>query len=97
MTMGYCISTLALQLEFWLVPNIVSSAVSISFMGFFFGPMFATGMSIATKIFPTHIQPTALGECYYHVLLVINGSNSIRICLRSRPSWRALFPALLQA
>ncbi|PVH93821.1 MFS general substrate transporter [Periconia macrospinosa] len=61
MTMGYCVLILALQLIFWLIPNIVSSAVAISLLGFFFGPMFATGMSIATKLFPKQIQPTALG------------------------------------
>ena len=66
MTMGYCVAILGLQLVFWLVPNMVSSAVAISFLGFFFGPMFATGMSIATKIFPKHIQPTALGKSYGH-------------------------------
>lgn len=29
------------QLVFWLVPNIVSSAVMFSLMGFFLGPFFA--------------------------------------------------------
>ena len=67
MTMGYCTIILALQLIFWLVPNIVSSAVAISFLGFFFGPMFATGMSIATKLFPKRIQPTALGNFPYYL------------------------------
>lgn len=61
MTMGYCVLILALQLIFWLVPNFVSSTVAICFLGFFFGPMFATGMSVGSKLFPKHIQPTALG------------------------------------
>ena len=61
MTMVYCVMILALQLVFWLVPNLVSSAVAISFLGFFFGPMFATGMSIGSRLFPKDIQPTALG------------------------------------
>lgn len=32
----------ALQLVFWLQPNIIGSAVALSFMGFFSGPFFAT-------------------------------------------------------
>lgn len=42
MTLGYCVVILALQLVFWLVPSLISSAVSISILGFFYGPMFAT-------------------------------------------------------
>jgi fucose permease len=61
MMMGYCVIVLVLQLVFWLVPNIISSAVTISFLGFFSGPMFATGMSIGSKLFPKRLQSTALG------------------------------------
>jgi fucose permease len=61
MTMAYCVMIFALQLIFWLVPNLISSAVAICFLGFFYGPMFATGMSIGSKLFPKRIQPTALG------------------------------------
>ena len=42
MGQGYCFMILVFHLIFWLVPNLVSSAVSISFLGFFYGPMFAT-------------------------------------------------------
>lgn len=42
MTLAYCVVILALQLVFWLVPSLISSAVSISVLGFFYGPMFAT-------------------------------------------------------
>ncbi|KAF2711060.1 MFS general substrate transporter [Pleomassaria siparia CBS 279.74] len=61
MTMVYCFMILALQLIFWLVPNLVSSAIAICLLGFFFGPFFATGMSVGTKLFDKRIQPTALG------------------------------------
>ncbi|PSN71931.1 MFS general substrate transporter [Corynespora cassiicola Philippines] len=61
MTMIYCFLTLAFQLIFWLVPNLISSSVAICLLGFFHGPMFATGMSIASKLFDKRIQPTALG------------------------------------
>ncbi|KAF2848358.1 MFS general substrate transporter [Plenodomus tracheiphilus IPT5] len=61
MTMVYCVMILVLQLVFWLVPDLVSSAVTISMLGFFYGPLFATGMSIGSKLFEKDIQPTALG------------------------------------
>ncbi|RPA82476.1 MFS transporter [Ascobolus immersus RN42] len=43
------ISTVFL-LVFWLVPNIVANAVALSIIGFFLGPVFATGVSVATKL-----------------------------------------------
>ncbi|KAF2106825.1 major facilitator superfamily domain-containing protein [Lophiotrema nucula] len=61
MAMSYCVLILALQLVFWLVPNLISSAVTICALGFFIGPLFATGMSIGSKLFDKRIQPTALG------------------------------------
>ncbi|KAF1951530.1 MFS general substrate transporter [Byssothecium circinans] len=61
MMMIYCSLILALQLVFWLVPNLVGSAMAISFLGFFYGPLFATGMSVGSKLFDKRIQPIALG------------------------------------
>ncbi|KPA40414.1 mfs transporter protein [Fusarium langsethiae] len=57
-----CLSVVCLMfhLLFWLVPNLVASAVAFSFMGFFFGPFFATGMSVASRMFPRKIQTMAL-------------------------------------
>jgi fucose permease len=82
MTMAYCVAILALQLIFWLVPNLISSAVAICLLGFFYGPMFATGMSIGSKLFPKRIQPTALGKmplsCPFDmlVLIIVQGLSS---------------------
>ncbi|KAI1477192.1 MFS general substrate transporter [Daldinia eschscholtzii] len=61
MLLVYSVLCVALQLVFWLQPNIVGSAVALSFMGFFTGPFFATGMSVASKLFPRESQPAALG------------------------------------
>ncbi|KAK7749420.1 hypothetical protein SLS62_008164 [Diatrype stigma] len=61
MLLVYSIICVCLQLVFWLQPNIVGSAVALSLMGFFFGPFFATGMSVASKIFPKESQTAALG------------------------------------
>ncbi|KAF1941014.1 MFS general substrate transporter [Clathrospora elynae] len=72
MTMLYCVLILALQLIFWLVPSLIGGAVSISILGFFYGPLFATGMSTASRLFPKAIQPTALG--FVFVLAQAGGS-----------------------
>ncbi|MCJ1258271.1 hypothetical protein MMC24_006102 [Lignoscripta atroalba] len=61
MLLLYCVLALTLQLVFWLVPSIIASAVALSFMGFFLGPLFATGISVGSKLFPQKIQPAALG------------------------------------
>jgi fucose permease len=42
MTFAYCVLILIFQLVFWLVPNLISSAVSLCLLGVFYGPMFAT-------------------------------------------------------
>jgi fucose permease len=42
MTFAYCVLILVFQLVFWLVPNLISSAVSLCLLGVFYGPMFAT-------------------------------------------------------
>jgi fucose permease len=58
-----CLICLVLQLLFWLVPNVIASVTAFALMGFFFGPFFATGMSVASRMFPRKIQSTALGKC----------------------------------
>jgi fucose permease len=40
MLLSYTVLIFVMQLVFWLVPNIISSAVSFSIMGFFLGPFF---------------------------------------------------------
>ena len=42
MLLVYSAICIALQLIFWLVPNIIANATALSIMGFFFGPFFAT-------------------------------------------------------
>ncbi|KAJ8132971.1 hypothetical protein O1611_g650 [Lasiodiplodia mahajangana] len=61
MILVYSAACAALQLIFWLQPSIVGSAIALSFIGFFSGPFFATGMSVASKLFPRESQPAALG------------------------------------
>ncbi|KAH9992188.1 MFS general substrate transporter [Xylariaceae sp. FL0662B] len=61
MLLAYSALCVVLQLVFWLQPNIIGSAVALSFIGFFAGPFFATGMSVASKLFSRESQPAALG------------------------------------
>ncbi|KAH6844722.1 major facilitator superfamily domain-containing protein [Chaetomium sp. MPI-CAGE-AT-0009] len=56
----YAVLCIGLQLLFWLVPNIIAASVAVSFLGFFSGPFFATGISVATKLFPPAIHSAAL-------------------------------------
>lgn len=68
----YVVICLALQLLFWLIPNIIVGAVTISLLGFFSGPFFATGISVGSKLFPRHIRHSALAIVF--VIGQIGGS-----------------------
>ncbi|KAE9363528.1 MFS transporter [Stipitochalara longipes BDJ] len=61
MILLYSVIILALQLIFWLVPNIIASATALSLLGFFFGPLFPIGVSVGTKLFPNSVKASALG------------------------------------
>ena len=64
MILIYTVLCLALQLVFWLVPSIIAGAVAISFLGFFSGPFFATGVSMGSKLFPGHVRHSALAVVF---------------------------------
>ncbi|KAJ9602295.1 hypothetical protein H2200_013150 [Cladophialophora chaetospira] len=57
----YAVTCLALQTMFWRIPNIIGDAVIFSFLGFFAGPFFPAGVSVATKLCPPANRNTALG------------------------------------
>ncbi|RAH67913.1 putative MFS transporter [Aspergillus aculeatinus CBS 121060] len=56
----YAVICVGLQLVFWLVPNIIVEAVAICVLGFFSGPFFAAGISVASKIFPPDVRSSAI-------------------------------------
>ncbi|KAH6625299.1 major facilitator superfamily domain-containing protein [Boeremia exigua] len=95
MTLAYCVIMLALELVFWLVPNLISSAVTLCLLGFFFGPLFATGMSVGSKLFTKDEQPTALGLVF--VLAQAGGSffPAITGIVASRAGVRVMQPILV--
>ncbi|PWY73052.1 MFS transporter, partial [Aspergillus heteromorphus CBS 117.55] len=68
----YAALCVGLQLVFWLVPNIAVEAVAICLMGFFSGPFFVTGISVASKIFPDDIRSSAIALVF--VLGQVGGS-----------------------
>ncbi|KEF62202.1 uncharacterized protein A1O9_00174 [Exophiala aquamarina CBS 119918] len=72
MILLYIVICLALQLMFWLIPNLISGVVVYVALGFFSGPFFATGISVASKLCPKSIQHTALG--FIFVLAQAGGS-----------------------
>ena len=65
----YLACAVSLELLFWLVPSILASAVAVAFLGMFLGPVFPSGVIMATKLLPNHLHipsigfSTALGGC----------------------------------
>ena len=57
----YIICSLGLELLFWLVPQFLVSAVAISLVGFFIGPLFPSAVIMATKLLPQELHVAAIG------------------------------------
>lgn len=53
--------SLALQLMYWLIPSFVSSAICVTFLGFFLGPLFPAAVVAATKLLPADYHVSAIG------------------------------------
>ncbi|PVH73797.1 MFS transporter-like protein [Cadophora sp. DSE1049] len=62
-TLGYFIITIAFQVAFALVPGNTSSVVFMGLIGFFMGPMFASGIVMVTRLLPSelHIATVSFG------------------------------------
>ncbi|TKA80767.1 hypothetical protein B0A49_00504 [Cryomyces minteri] len=52
---------MGLQLLFWLVPQFYVSAVAVSLVGFFLGPLFPAAVVASTKLLPRHLHVSAIG------------------------------------
>lgn len=57
----YTLCAVGLELVFWLVPQFIVSAVAISLLGFFIGPLFPSAIIMATKLLPTELHVAAIG------------------------------------
>jgi fucose permease len=77
MTFGYCVMILILQLIFWLVPNLISSAVSLCLLGVFYGPMFAT----VSRICRLNLEMLVLK----HIRVCRSGRSSFQRSCRQPP------------
>lgn len=53
--------SLALQLMYWLIPSYVASAICVTFLGFFLGPLFPAAIVAATKLLPADYHVSAIG------------------------------------
>ncbi len=57
----YLVCCIALHLIFWLVPEFLVSAVAVSFLGFFLGPLFPGAVIMAAKLLPKQIHVSGMG------------------------------------
>lgn len=57
----YLAISIALQLVFWLVPKFIVSAVAVSLLGFFTGPLFPGAIVVAAKLLPKHLHTPGIG------------------------------------
>ncbi|CBF78065.1 hypothetical protein AN8768.2 [Aspergillus nidulans FGSC A4] len=57
----YLVLAIALELVFWLVPHFVVSAVAVSLIGFFTGPLFPAAVTVAAKLLPKHLHTPSIG------------------------------------
>ncbi|KAF2209949.1 hypothetical protein CERZMDRAFT_113662 [Cercospora zeae-maydis SCOH1-5] len=62
--MLYTLICVVLQIVFWRVPNIIANAVIVCIMGFFLGPLFATGISVGSKLMPHEVQQSGLAVVF---------------------------------
>ncbi|KAL4812199.1 major facilitator superfamily domain-containing protein [Aspergillus spinulosporus] len=57
----YLVISIALELVFWLVPKFVVSAVAVSLLGFFTGPLFPAAIVAVAKLLPKHLHTPGIG------------------------------------
>ncbi|KAK9311331.1 major facilitator superfamily domain-containing protein [Lipomyces starkeyi] len=57
----YLILSLVFELVFWLAPSIIVSAVSVSLVGVFIGPLFPTAMIALSRLLPKRLHVAGIG------------------------------------
>ncbi|PLB53300.1 MFS general substrate transporter [Aspergillus steynii IBT 23096] len=57
----YLVLSIALELILWSVPNFTVSAIAVTFLGFFTGPLFPAALVIAAKLLPKHLHAPGIG------------------------------------
>ncbi|GAQ43458.1 putative MFS transporter [Aspergillus tubingensis] len=61
MVFAYTALAVAMQLLFWLVPDITINAVTVCFLGFFIGPFYPVGLYVLTTVIPKELHVGAMG------------------------------------
>ncbi|GJJ15714.1 hypothetical protein Clacol_009992 [Clathrus columnatus] len=61
MVFVYAALCIALEITIWLVPSLVGNSISVSFIGFFLGPLYPTAMNLAGEIIPQKLLPGSIG------------------------------------
>ncbi|KAL8710351.1 MAG: hypothetical protein Q9220_005121 [cf. Caloplaca sp. 1 TL-2023] len=57
----YLLAAVGFELIFWLVPQFIVSAVAVSLVGFFIGPIFPSTIIAVTKLLPPEMHVAAIG------------------------------------
>ncbi|ETS81356.1 hypothetical protein PFICI_06358 [Pestalotiopsis fici W106-1] len=57
----YLLLIMGLELLFWLVPQLIVSAVAVGLQGFFLGPLFPATIVIMSRLLPRHLHVGAIG------------------------------------
>lgn len=57
----YLVCSIGLELMFWLIPSITASGIAVAFLGMFLGPVFPSGIIMATKLLPNHLHIPSVG------------------------------------
>ncbi|KAI4152892.1 MAG: hypothetical protein LQ341_000609 [Variospora aurantia] len=57
----YLLIAVGCELIFWLVPQFIVSAVAVSLLGFFIGPIFPSTVIAVTKLLPSDMHVAAIG------------------------------------
>lgn len=58
---AYLLVAVGCELVFWLVPQFIVSAVAVSLLGFFIGPIFPSTVIAVTKLLPSEMHVAAIG------------------------------------
>lgn len=57
----YLVTSVGIQLVFWLVPSFVLSAVMVALLGFFTGPLFPGAIVVGARLLPKHLHTPGIG------------------------------------
>jgi len=57
----YLFLAVILELVFWLVPSLITSAIAVALLGMVMGPMFPTAIVLVTKLLPRSLHVGTIG------------------------------------